>query len=66
MTSLITKARQHVTSYYGIPGNRSQAAVKTLVSWLTTDGRYKYGGIDLEVSSFFRMYIFLFYSLIFA
>jgi hypothetical protein len=52
MTSLITKARQHVSSFYGIPGSRPQAKVKELVSFLVTDGNFKYGGIDLEVSSF--------------
>ncbi|KAJ3832816.1 hypothetical protein F5878DRAFT_666229 [Lentinula raphanica] len=47
-TSLAKKAREFTASYYGLPGTRKSSEVKEIVTWLLTDGHFKYGGVNIE------------------
>jgi len=54
--TLITKARNTVTTYYSIPGQLSEPEIGERVHWLLSKGIFRYGGIDLMV----RFYILIF------
>jgi len=47
--TLITKARNTVTTYYSIPGQLSEQESGEHVRWLLSKGIFWYGGIDLMV-----------------
>ncbi|KAJ3718793.1 hypothetical protein C8R42DRAFT_723319 [Lentinula raphanica] len=51
-TSLAKKAREFTASYYTLPGTRKSSEVKEIVTWLLTDGHFKYGGVNIETQTF--------------
>ncbi|KAJ3728245.1 hypothetical protein C8R42DRAFT_716203 [Lentinula raphanica] len=51
-TSLAKKAREFTASYYGLPGTRKPSEVKEIVTWLLSDGHFKYGGVNIETQTF--------------
>ncbi|KAJ3967364.1 hypothetical protein EV361DRAFT_1009163 [Lentinula raphanica] len=51
-TSLAKKAREFTASYYALPGTRKSSEVKEIVTWLLTDGHFKYGGVNIETQTF--------------
>ncbi|KAJ3719983.1 hypothetical protein C8R42DRAFT_777102 [Lentinula raphanica] len=51
-TSLAKKAREFTASYYALPGTRKPSEVKEIVTWLLTDGHFKYGGVNIETQTF--------------
>ncbi|KAJ3717517.1 hypothetical protein C8R42DRAFT_711648 [Lentinula raphanica] len=46
------KAREFTASYYALPGTRKPSEVKEIVTWLLTDGHFKYGGVNIETQTF--------------
>ncbi|KAF9062525.1 hypothetical protein BDP27DRAFT_289681 [Rhodocollybia butyracea] len=51
-TGFISCARQFVPSRFGLPGTLTAAEVKDLVAWLSHDGRFKYGEVDIQNRSY--------------
>ncbi|KAJ3975922.1 hypothetical protein EV361DRAFT_885991 [Lentinula raphanica] len=51
-TSLAKKAREFTASYYALPGTRKPSEVKEIVTWLLSDGHFKYGGVNIETQTF--------------
>ncbi|KAF9065617.1 hypothetical protein BDP27DRAFT_1424703 [Rhodocollybia butyracea] len=51
-SGFIGKAREWVSSRFGIPGKMGAPAVKELVGWLLEDGRFKYGEIDTQARTY--------------
>ncbi|KAJ3728257.1 hypothetical protein C8R42DRAFT_716217 [Lentinula raphanica] len=50
--SLAKKAREFTASYYALPGTKKSSEVKDLVTWLLSDGHFKYGGLNIEMRTF--------------
>ena len=51
MSSIISKARDKVRTYYGFSGEPD--IVREDVAWLLTKSHFAYGGVDLRVFAFF-------------
>ncbi|KAF9069384.1 hypothetical protein BDP27DRAFT_1520119 [Rhodocollybia butyracea] len=47
-TNCMAKAREWVTTRFGLPGKMNSTEVKELVGWLLKDGHYKYGKVDIH------------------
>lgn len=64
MSSLVSKARQFVTSHYNLPGKLKTSEVKDVVAFLTRDGCFKYGKVDIEASFFTVIFLLMFDDLL--
>ncbi|KAF9059642.1 hypothetical protein BDP27DRAFT_1371269 [Rhodocollybia butyracea] len=55
-TNCMAKAREWVPSFFGIPGKMKSTEVKDIVAWLSKDGRYKYGEVDIQIEHALQEY----------
>ncbi|KAF9063746.1 hypothetical protein BDP27DRAFT_1476557 [Rhodocollybia butyracea] len=51
-TNCMAKAREWVSTRFGIPGKMRPTEVRDLVAWLLQDGHYKYGDVDTELKTY--------------